>query len=111
MFQHTKQGAVTILSGDDVLADEFVEDAANTVLECMTNGQPRLVFNMEKIPLIDSEGLNFLIETRDMCATRGGAFKLASPNSLCRDILRITGTDSQLEVFKDSIQASGSFAQ
>ena len=111
MFQLTKQGAIDIVSGDDVLNFQTVEDASEAVLECVNVGQPRLVFNLEKVPLIDSEGLDFLLDTRDLCANRGGVFKLAGPNTLCRDILKITGINSQLEVFDDVIMAAGSFVQ
>jgi hypothetical protein len=42
---------------------------------------------------------------------KGGAFKLARPNTLCQDILEITGVASRLDIFDDTVTAAGSFAQ
>ncbi len=111
MFRHSKQGAIDIVSSDDVLDLETIDDALSVVEKCLVVGQPKLVFNLEKVPLIDSKGLSFLLETRDQCARRGGSFKLAHPNKLCKDILRITGVQEEIEVFDNVIVASGSFGQ
>jgi len=111
MFKQTTQGAINIVSGDDVLNEETVESAASVTRDCIHNGQPRLVFNLENVPLIDSDGLAFLLDTRDECAGRGGTLKLAAPNALCTDILKVTGIDSQLEIFDDVVKAAGSFVQ
>jgi anti-anti-sigma factor len=111
MFTQTKQGAVTVITGDEPLNGDNVSDANEVVLKCLSRGQPRLVFNLQKIPYVDSLGLNFLLDTRDVCNSRGGSFKIAAPNPLCRDILRITEIDRQVEIFPDVLSASGSFAQ
>jgi len=111
MFQHSKQGAIDIISGDEVLDRSTIEDVLELIEKCMVLGQPKLVFNLEKVPLIDSQGLGFLLETRDQCSERGGTFKLAAPNKLGKDILRITGIDEEIEIFDDVIAAAGSFGQ
>ena len=109
MFQHSKQGAIDIISGDDVLDCTTTKEALDVIEKCLVVGQPRIIFNMEKIPLIDSQGLGLLMEVRDQCAFRGGAFKLAMPNKVSIDILSITGIDEEIEVFDDLVEASGSF--
>lgn len=110
MFKQSLQGAITVLSGDDVLNEETIESATAVTQRCLNQGQPRIVINMEQIPLMDSVGLEFLLETRDQCVERGGVLKLAAPNALCKDILKITGIDEELEVFDDAVLAAGSFA-
>ena len=111
MFKQTKQGTIDIISGDDVLDRDTIEEALTLVEKCLSNGQPKIIFNLNETPLIDSEGLGFLLETRDQCTLRGGLFKLAAPSKLCRDILKITGIQEEIEIYDDLVTASGSFVQ
>ncbi|MEZ6068079.1 MAG: hypothetical protein R3B90_20730 [Planctomycetaceae bacterium] len=41
----------------------------------------------------------------------GEVFKLCGPTSLCREVLRVTGIDQELEVLADVVVAAGSFAR
>lgn len=83
----------------------------DAVAGCLENGQPRVVFDLSGIPLIDSAGLESLLDARDLCQKRGGTMVLARPNPLCRDILRVNGFDKELQIFDDSVKAMGSFAR
>lgn len=111
MFSQTKQGAVTIVHGDEPLNIDNAPAALEVVRKSLSRGQPKLVLNLQKVPFVDSKGLEFLLDTRDACANRGGSFKIAGPNALCRDILRITGIDRQIEIFANVLTATGSYAQ
>ncbi len=111
MFTRSRQGAVDVISGTDPLNVDHVEDASTVVDECLAAGQPRLVLDLREIPLLDSAGLEFLLEVRDRCIERGGQLQLAAPNVLCRDILEVTGVTSDFELFSDAVEAAGSFAQ
>ena len=111
MFQSTRQGAVRIVSGTNPLNAENVSLAQAAFQECLEGGQPRVVMNLQSIPLIDSAGLELLLDMRDRCAERGGVMQLASPSPLCRDILKITDVASQFAIFDDVNAAVGSFSQ
>lgn len=111
MFQHSKQGTIDVISGDDVIDHNTIDEALELMEKLVGVGQPKLVFNMEKNPLIDSQGLNMLLDMRDQCALRGGSFKIAGPNKLCKDIMKITGVLDEIEVFDDTIAAAGSYVQ
>ena len=111
MFQLKKQGAVDIFSGDESLNEESIQSATETIESCLNQGQPQIVFNLEKIPLIDSKGLEFLLDTQESCIKKGGAFKLASPNTLCQDILKLTKVSDHFELYDNAILAAGSFIQ
>jgi anti-anti-sigma factor len=63
------------------------------------------------VQLIDSAGLELLLDVRDRCLRSGGALQLAAPNPLCRDILQATGLASQFAIFDTVTAAVGSFAQ
>lgn len=111
MFESSKQGAVHVVSGDCPLNVEGVTNARRVFEECLGKGQPRVVFQMNGVALLDSAGLVLLLDIRDACLRRGGALQLAAPNPLCRDILRATGLAQQFTVYDDAISAVGSFAQ
>jgi anti-sigma B factor antagonist len=111
MFKLRKQGAVKIVSGDEALTSESAADAARICDEALAQGQPRLVFDLHGVPLLDSKGLELLLDVQDRCGSRGGALHLAGPSPLCRDILRATQVAEQFVIFDDVLSAVGSFAQ
>lgn len=110
MFTLTKQGAVSVISGDAPLNAEHLPGVAKLIEQCLS-GQPRIVLHLQHVPLIDSAGLELLSETRTRCAQRGGTMELAAPNALCRDILTATRLTERFAIFDDLLAAVGSFAQ
>ena len=100
-----------MIRGDDPLATEHLASIARAAEECLGTGQPRAVFDLAKVPLINSGGLELLLDLRDSFQKRGGALKLAAPNQLVRDILTATGVGNHFEIFTDAVAAVGSFAQ
>lgn len=111
MFEKTRQGAVAVISGDEPLNAENVDSVRELISSCTSEGRPDLVIDMKKIPLIDSAGLELLVESRQQCISRGGIVQLAALDPLCRDILRVTGVDNLFELHDDVVAAVGSFAR
>lgn len=111
MFHVSRQGAVYVLAGSDPLSSEHVESARTVAEQCFGKGQPQIVVNLAGIPLIDSAGLEFLLEIRDRTIRCGGAVQLAEPKALCRDILQATGLAEEFAIFDQLNAAVGSFAQ
>lgn len=111
MFQRSKQGVIDVIGADEPLTRDHVEQLQETVRECLTEGQPRAVFDLQQVPLIDSAGLEALLDARDEFERRGGALKLAAPSSLCQEILSITGVACQFETYGEVKAAIGSFLQ
>jgi anti-anti-sigma factor len=110
MYELSQQGAVDVISGNKPLNIEYVDAVREIINRCTESGQPRIVFNLRGIPVIDSSGLELLLDARDRCQLRGGHLHMATPNGLCGDILRVTGVDSRFEIFDDVLTAVGSFA-
>lgn len=111
MFERLTQGAVDLIRGDDPINAEHVEELAGLLREAAGRGQPFVVLDMEKVPLIDSAGLELLLEYRDSFQQSGGALKLSGLNALCDDILSITGVGPSFEIFRESLSAVGSFVR
>jgi anti-anti-sigma factor len=111
MYNCKRSGAVDIISGTSPLIQEYRAAFLKSIDSCIGNGQPRVVVDLSGIPLMDSLGLDALLDARDRCQSLGGAFVLARPNPLCRDILRINGIDREINVYEDVVKALGSFAR
>jgi anti-sigma B factor antagonist len=111
MFERTTQGAVEMLAATAPINADGVSAVTRALESYLQAGQPRVVLDLERVPLLDSAGLETLLDFRDLFLERGGSLKLAAPNALCRDILAVTGVGSQFEVFGDTVSAVGSFTQ
>lgn len=111
MFETTRQGAVQIVTGTDPITAAFAEDLSDKLAECAGAGLPRIVVDLTAVPLLDSRGLEVLIDAGEYCRQRGGALLVAGANPLCHDILRITGASERLGEFDDVSGAVRSFLQ
>ena len=111
MFETTTQGAVSIISGDSPLKEDFLLEFMESFEDLLTIGQPMSVLDMSGISLIDREGLEMLMDLQDKFYRRGGCLKLAAANPLCSDILRVTNVEERFEVFDRLIDAVGSFVK
>jgi anti-anti-sigma factor len=110
-MHHSKHGNVDVLAGDEPLNEETAARLDELFERCAHVGQPHVVFDMSRIPFVDGVGLERLLDLRDRCLERGGAIKLAGPNALVRDVLRLTEVDRRFEVHADAVAAAGSFAR
>ena len=111
MYPCQRSGAVDTISGSVPLTRDHQSSFLNSIESCFGNGQPRIVFDLSNIPLMDSVGLESLLEARDRCQKLSGSIVLAKPNALCRDILRINGIDKEINIYDDTVTAIGSFAR
>ena len=110
-MQHQKQGSVDVLDLAGPLTKDTISGFVETIqLHCYGQGQPRAVINMQDTALVDSAGLEALLDMQDEFESRGGAMKLAAPNPLCKDILVVSGLAHEFEVFDNVNRAVGSFA-
>ena len=111
MFERLTQGAVDLFRGEEPINAEHVEELATLLQESAGRGQPFVVLDMEKVPLVDSAGLELLLDYREKFQQLGGALKLSGPNPLCEDILSMTGVGASFEIFRESLSAVGSFVR
>jgi anti-anti-sigma factor len=111
MFTQKCQGAVDVICGGDRIAGEHVAELAEVLEKQLERGQPQIVLDMQGIALIDSAGLELLLDCQEKCQRMGGALKLAGMGALCREVLKATGVGSRFETFRDSGGAVRSFVQ
>jgi anti-anti-sigma factor len=111
MFTLERQGAVSVIHPHGPLEAKHCDQFKTTVLQGLTCGRPMLVVDFHDVPLVDSAGLESLVELRDALEAKGGAVKLAAVNPLCADILRVTGVGQKFEQHPLVRSAVGSFAE
>ncbi len=105
-----RRGGVTVIRPDQPLQRSTVEALAVDVANATRVGLPLVVLDLTETPLIDSAGLEWLLDLDEQCGGGGGCVCLCAANELCRDILRITGVGATLRHFDDLTEALGSFA-
>ena len=111
MFPFEKQGAVGVVHPKGPLEASLCSEFKRTVLQGLGVGRPMLVVDFHDVPLVDSVGLETLVELRETLESKGGAMKFAAINPLCADILRVTGVGQKFEQHALVRSAVGSFAE
>ena len=111
MFERSTQGAVSVISTQDPLGGPVVDALREITNELMGAGKPMLVFDMSELPLISGSGLELLLDIKQSFSRRGGNLKIAAPNSLCRDIFKVTGVADHFEIYGELHEAVGSFGK
>jgi len=111
MFTHKQQGAVDVISGGDRISGEHVTELSNVLEARLDQGLPQIVLDLQSIAIIDSAGLELLLDFQEKCQRMGGALKLANVGALCREVLKATGVGARFEMFRDSGGAVRSFVQ
>jgi anti-anti-sigma factor len=109
MFEQKRQGAIDVIGGGDRISGEHVAELAAVLEGCLKRGQPRVVLDLQGVALVDSAGLELLLDTHEECQRMGGAMKLANPGALCGEVLKVTGVGTRFEVFSDTGSAIRSF--
>jgi anti-anti-sigma factor len=111
MFEHKCQGAVDVITGGDRISGDHVAELARVLEARVERGQPQIVLDLQTVAVIDSAGLELLLDYQEKCQRMGGALKLANAGALCREVLKATGVGGRFEMFRDSGGAVRSFVQ
>ncbi|MEN1681896.1 MAG: STAS domain-containing protein [Planctomycetota bacterium] len=111
MIASEKQGAVTVLTPAVPLTGDHPEELTAAINAQLGQGLPQLVLDLTSTPLMDSGGLEALLDARDSVRARGGVIRIAGPNPLVNDALVASGVGDHFELFGNTKAAVGSFAR
>ena len=111
MFERVRQGAVDVIRGDEALIADNLPRPAQLLDACFAGGIPRIVLDLESVPLLDSKGLEWVLDTHERLLDRGSGLRIVANDGLCREILQLTGVSEQCEVYNDLTSAVASFIQ
>jgi anti-sigma B factor antagonist len=108
-FEQIQHGTVTVLVPDGALIEDEVPEFAQHVRQCFQGGHVRLVLQMNRVPFIDSAGLETLLALYGEAMAFGGELKVSSPTEIASDILRATRLNNVIEVYDATPDARRSF--
>ncbi|WP_153556072.1 STAS domain-containing protein [Roseimaritima sediminicola] len=111
MLDVKQQGTVWLLAANQPLTAESIETLNQRIEPCFAAAPPKMVLDLQQVPLLDSAALEWIWDVRRRCDACGGAFELAAPTTLCREILQATRMTDHFVVFDNVVSAAGSFAQ
>lgn len=92
-------GVNTYLAPQGSLVDRINLDTFQQEVErCFQTNESQLIFDLIKVPSINSRVLELLVEWRDQLLPKGGTITLVNPNPVILDILDITGVNKYIKV-------------
>lgn len=100
-----------MITGGDRITGEHVAELAAVFENRLERGQTQIVLDLHGVAVIDSAGLELLLDVQEKCQRMGGALKLANSGAVCREVFKATGVGSRFEFFRDSGGAVRSFVQ
>ncbi|HUN64450.1 MAG TPA: STAS domain-containing protein [Candidatus Sulfotelmatobacter sp.] len=77
--------------------------------ELLTQGQNRIVLDLEEVPTIDSSGIGMLVRHLTMAKQGGGAIRLLKPSKFTVQTLKMVGLLNLFTTFDESKDAVASF--
>jgi anti-anti-sigma factor len=110
MVKSYKQGCVVVIDCDERFDASQTDSMRDLVQRYVAQGSSSLVCDLRKTRVMDSKGLELLLDLAATCGKNHGCLKIAGANELCRDILLVTGVSEQIEIFPDVLSAVGAFA-
>lgn len=104
------QGAVVVLEVRGPLCRESLPALSEVLQREAATGVPRIVIDLSGVTLVDSAGLEWLLDEQEKARERGGDLRLARATDLFADVLRVTGLHASFEVYDSIPRAVGSYA-
>jgi len=102
-------GAVTVVHPDGPLAGSDAEQFQQRFQDVLRENLGRVVLDVAAVPVLDSKGLETLVDLTIEMGQSGQVLKLCGANPTVRQVLEITGVSEQFEHFDDVNSAVRSF--
>ena len=88
----TRMGVMTYLAPRSALSKTATLDELRCEAEtCVSQGDAQLVIDLTSAQIVNSAVLEVLLDIQNLAVRAGGWLKLANPNPIVQDILRISG--------------------
>ena len=95
----TRMGVMTHLAPRAALSDTSTLAELRTETEsCLTQGDVQLVIDLAAVQVINSAALELLLDIQNQSVRLGGWLKVANPNPIVLDVLRITGVSDYVSI-------------
>ena len=95
----TQSGLLTTLRPTDSLTEEeTLQQLRELVEQAIEAGETRIILDLAAVPLLNSVGLEELLDYQDRLIRAGGWIKLSHIGAVIREILRITDLDKYISI-------------
>ncbi len=103
-------GSVSVIKATHSLQGDSLQQCRRSLEDCLAKRRSSIILDLSESPLINSEGLEFIVDAQQQCLACGGMLVLAEPQPLCDEILSITGVNECVSVFHDLRSALSEFS-
>ncbi len=102
--------SVTVIdmSGKIILGEETAQ-LRETVKKILSEGNDRILLNLNDVSYIDSSGLGQLVSCFATTSRKGGQIKLLNLTNKVKEVLQITKLSTVFDIFEDENKAIQSF--
>ncbi len=111
MISQQTIGAVNVINVRSTLQDDCLRQCKTSLEDLIQQNRRHIIINLHECGLLNSEALEFIVDAQQSCLDRGGKLVIAEPQSICAEILGITGIDQQVAVYRDMRSALADFAR
>jgi anti-anti-sigma factor len=111
MIHVQKVGVVMVIKPQSALVGECLAACRRQLNDSLQSLKSRVIIDLSETTLIQSEGLEFLVDAQQSCLQQGGRLALAAPTELCADAIEISGLKECISLFSDLRSALGDFAR
>ncbi len=91
-----------------LIDDSSVDGLADMLNECVASREVQLVVDLDKVTLINSAGLELLLNVQEQLSRLGGELKLTQANAVVRDVLTLTGLADRIQLMDGMLQQPAS---
>ena len=106
---YKKLGVVSVLAPSFPLIDENLGELKIQMHEFLEQGEIKIVIDFSEIPLVDSKGIELLMDIYEKACQKSGGIKLCKLNELCNDIFVATRMNTFFDIFNEPEEAARSF--
>ena len=96
-----QRGRVTVLTLQGALMKDTLDVLDAKFSDCVDGGVSLMVLDMERVPFIDSEGLERILDIVNQIGKRGGDIRVAALNAVCQDVFLVTLMEKFVQVCGD----------
>jgi anti-anti-sigma factor len=100
---------VTVLRPEGPVAGNDADELKRRLIQAQRDSLGRFVLDAAAIALVDSKGLEAMVEVTEEMAQSGQALRLCAANETLRQVLDLTGLSRLFEHFEDVNSAVRSF--
>ena len=107
---YSERGPITVLAITGAIVTGELEPLETRLAQCVDEECRKIILAIEKVPFIDSNGLDMILNFCLKLGKRHGHARIAEPNEICRDIFIATRLSGFVQVYNSVDEAAQSLA-